>query len=415
MTIPSTVRRFACAALLVSTALALASCHGNSTPGGFPKGDLFGNGQKDPTPVVARVGGVEITQRDLELRLKEMPDDLKPQYSDPASQRQLLRLMIGELLLAQAAIEADVTAVPDVSQQLISQRRTTLIDAYKEMVLWKDLAPTPEQIAQEYELNKAIHYQVMPSVQARHIQCNTKEEADAAWARLNSGGKMSAFPYVVADLSRNSLSIQQEGVLGWFNRGGFISALPYGKEFSEVVFDWSFGLHPPVKIGGHWHIVEILERQSARTLSLAEVKDRIVDQLMPGLQQSAKEEFLAACLKEEPVEYFGEFRPGNGRTAEELLKLGMLAANFERQLEIYDTLLEDYPDSKEAPMALFMKANLYLDTTGDMNRCRHYLLQTLERYPQSEIRDQAQFMLDNLGKVDFKSPRSIQELSARPR
>lgn len=408
-------RRLACAALLASAALTLASCGGGPANGGVPKGDLFGDGQKDTSPVIARVAGVEITQRDLELRLREMPDDLKAQYADKAEQRQLLRLMIGELLMARGALEADLTADPLVVQQLISQRRTTLIDAYKEMVLWKDLSPSPELIREEYELNKAVHYQVVASVQARHIQCSTKAEADAAWARLQGGGRESAFPYVVAEFSRNALSTQQEGVLGWFNRSGYISALPYGKEFTETVFDWSLGLHPPTKIGGHWHIVEILDRQPARTLSLAEVQDRIIDQLKPGLQQAAKEEFLARRLKEEPVEYFGEYRPGNGRTAEELLKLGMLAANFERKLEVFDTLLEDYPDSKEAPMALFLKANLYLDTTGDMYRCRFYLQQLLAGYPQSEIADQARFMLDNLGKVDFKSPRSIQDLRGTAR
>jgi peptidyl-prolyl cis-trans isomerase C len=415
MTIPSTARRYVCAALVLSAALALASCNGNSASGGYPKGRLFGDGQKDTSPVVARVGGVEITQRDLELRLKEMPDDQKSQYSGQAEQRQLLRLMIGELMMAQGGLDADVTAQPDVMQQLITVRRMVLAEAFKEHVLWKDLAPTAEQIQQEYELNKAVHYQVAAAVQARHIQCNTKAEADAAWARLHAGGDKSAFPYVAADFSRNPLSIQQEGILGWFNRSGFISALPYGKEFSEVVFDWTPGLHPPVKIGGHWHIVDIMDRQPARVLSLAEVRDRIVDQLKPGLQDAAREEFLATRLKEAPVEYFGEFRPGSGRTAAELLKLGMLAAKFERKLELYDTLLEDYPDSKEAPMALFMKANLYLDTTGDMYRCRYFLQQAVERYPQSEIRDQAQFMLDNLGKVDFRSPRSIQELSTQPR
>ncbi len=407
-------RRLACAALLAAAALTLASCSGPAT-GGVPKGDLFGDGQKDTSPVIARVAGVEITQRDLELRLREMPDDLRAQYADKAEQRQLLRLMVGELLMARGALEADLTADPLVVQQLISQRRTTLIDAYKEMVLWKDLTPSPELIREEYELNKAVHYQVVASVQARHNQCSTKAEADAAWARLHGGGRESAFPYVVAEFSRNALSAQQEGVLGWFNRSGYIAALPYGKEFTETVFDWSPGLHPPVKIGGHWHIVEILDRQSARTLSLAEVQDRIIDQLKPGLQQAAKEEFLARRLKEEPVEYFGEFRPGNGRTAEELLKLGMLAANFERKLEVFDTLLEDYPDSKEAPMALFLKANLYLDTTGDMYRCRFYLQQLLAGYPQSEIADQARFMLDNLGKIDFKSPRSIQDLRGTAR
>ncbi|MBC8423448.1 tetratricopeptide repeat protein, partial [bacterium] len=128
------------------------------------------------------------------------------------------------------------------------------------------------------------------------------------------------------------------------------------------------------------------------------------------VRQSANEEYVQQRRQEIDLEYFGKFRPGEGRTAEELLSLGMLANTPERQEELYNLLLRDFPDSEYAPMALFMKANLYMDTTGNKYRARSALNKILQRYPDSEIREQAQYMLDNLARANFDTPDTIEEL-----
>ncbi|MBU0742218.1 peptidyl-prolyl cis-trans isomerase [bacterium] len=371
--------------------------------------DLFGDTRHDASPVICEVDGVKITQRDLEMRMEDMPKASKSRFSGEDWERRLLEYMIGEAILAQDAIRAGLQHESAVSRQLINLRRTTMRDAYASLVLWDDLEPSREEIERYYEENQATFY-TQGSVKARHIQCDTRLQIDRAWEKLQGSGYENLFANVAGEFSNNSESLKRNSELGWFARGGYISALPYGKEFSERIYDWDIGVHPPEYIGEHWHIVEILNREPSRQLALSEVRDRIVAALLPSVRQNATDEYVAKRHQEVDLEYFGDYRPGRGRTADELLKLGMLANTPERQEALYDLLLLDYHDSEYAPMALFMKANLYLDTTGDKYRARNCLNRILKNYPDSELREQVEYMLENMSRADFHTPTSIEEL-----
>ncbi len=403
------MKRLSLLIAVVAMIVGISSCQEAGDEGSDLTADLFGDSLHDASPVLCSVNGLEITQRDLEIRMEDMPSALKSRFSGEDWQRQLLEYMIGEAILAQDAIRAGLQHEAAVSRQMNNLRRTTMRDAYASLVLWDGLEPSTEDIAQYYEENKAIYY-TQGSVKVRHIQCDTRMEIDRAWEKLQGNAYENLFGNVVGEFSNNSASVALLGELGWVSRGGFISALPYGKEFSELIFDWDRGIHPPEYIGEHWHIVEILNREPSRQMTISEVRSRIVAALLPSVKQNANDEYLAKRRQEIDLEYFGEYRPGQGRTAEELLKLGMLANTPERQEELYNLLLLDYPDSEYAPMALFMKANLYLDTTGDKYRARHYLNKILTNYPESELQEQVAYMLENMSKADFRAPESIEAL-----
>lgn len=406
---PRAILRFLVPVLLcVGLALPLSGCRES---GGDEQ--LFGDNVKDTSDVVCRVDGVAITTHDMELRLAEMPEGMRAHYSGEDMQKPLLKLMIGEVLMAHRAEQSGVQHEPAVAQQIISTHRDALVQGFQKYVLEKDLQPTEEQIRDYYQGN-LDKFAVAGSVKARHIQCRTKKDADAAWARLHGTGKESAFPYVVSAFSCNEKTAANSGDIGWFNKGGYVAYVPDGKEFTEKVYDFDVGLNPPVKIGDYWQIVEILDREPARTLGLREVRDKIIKDMEPLMARDAREDFVNKAMQEAGVQYYGDFQPGHGRTAAELLKLGMLSNDYDRQDELFDELLSDYPDSPEAPVALFMKANIHIDRTGDINRARMYLQQLLQRYPDSEVADQAQYMLDNLGKANFNTPRSIEELKQLP-
>ena len=403
----SSVRRILVPVLLLAAALLLTSCNGDKS--GLDDMQVFGNNLRDTSEVLARVGDEEITRRDIELRHMEMPKALRDRFSGVDWEKRLLRFMIGEYLMVQDALASEVVNDPEVAQQLVSVRRSTLLDAYKDRVLWKDLQPDEEMIRNEY-YSHPERYTVPGNVKARHIQCATRQAADQAWAQLHSEGREALFPYVVAKYSQNPQTVIEAGLLGWFARGGYVAHIPYGKIFTEAVFDLDIGLHPPMEIGGDWHIVEILDREHERVLSLQEVRQRIVDTLMPAVEINADRHYMEQRLAGADIEYFGEFRPGNGRKPDELLQLGIMANSYTRQMELLDILLQDYPQSAEAPMALFMKANLYMTQQGDANGTRAYLQQILTDYPDTEIRDQVEYMIEHLNDVNFQTPKSIEEL-----
>jgi hypothetical protein len=247
-------------------------------------------------------------------------------------------------------------------------------------------------------------------MRARHIPCLNKEKAYLAYDQLRNDDRPGAFERVVAAYSTNPESIKAAGDLGWFNKGGFIPALPYGKEFSEQIWNWEKGLHEPVQIGGDWHIIQILEREYERPLTLAESRDRIIRELTPILQEEVVETYLRQAKQENMIEYFGSYRPGEGRNPKELFERAWYANTPELKIDLYKMLVEDYPDSDYADDALFMIANVYLDTWHDVPFAGRYLDRLVKNYPESNLIGDAQYMLENMGKPDFVQPTSIEDL-----
>jgi len=393
---------------LAALVLFMVACN-DSGSGKAGDKDLFGNRTKDLTDVICRVNGIEITQRDMDLRFAELPTNVKGRFSGEGWQKRFIRFMADEAILAREAELKNLESDPLVAQQIISLRRGTLIDAYKQYEIFAG-AELPEAEIQEYYNLNMDQYVVAGAVRARHIQCPTKAEAEAAYAALTGGGKDSLFPTVLAKYSRNIMTAKEGGDLGWFNDGGFIRYVTYGKELASHVFGWEIGLHPPEFIGTDWHVIEILDRKRQRQLALSEVRDRIKADSMPSLQNNLLAERLNVLRGVAKPEFYGVYAPGSGRSVEELFQHGVLANSPEKQLELFELVLHDFPESEFVPKALFMMANIYLDNWGDTRRARTYLSQVIRDHPDSDLREQSDYIMNNMGKIDFRAPKSIQEL-----
>ena len=94
------VRRLFIFLLIVSSAALLASCQDDASSSAgsgsrsiarnFQWQPLFGDGATDASGVVARVGDIEITARDLELYLDELSSAEKNRYTGPDGKRLLV-------------------------------------------------------------------------------------------------------------------------------------------------------------------------------------------------------------------------------------------------------------------------------------------------------------------------------------
>lgn len=402
-------RRLLLAALLAALAVVPLACgrQGGGAAGGDPDlGRLYGTGFKDNTPVMCRVGNVEITRGDFDRRFQELPDNLKARFSGEGWERRFLRYMIDETLLAQEAIRRRLDRDPQVAQALIADRRSILVNAFRDRELIKDLAPSEDQIKQYFERNHSA-YVMQGTLQARHVQARDRQSAFAAYDALRQG---RPFPTVVALGSVNEMSSKLAGDLGWFNKGGYIPAIPYGKQFSETVWDWPIGLHEPVQINGDWHVVEILRREQERPLTLEEARDRVISELTPLVKQQRLDEFLRQAKRDARIEYLGANRPGQGRSPVELLRAAQLAKTPEQQIDILQMILEDYPESDAVDDALFLLANVYLDAWADVPFASQVLDRLVTEHPESEYREQAQYLLENLGNPNFLRPTSLEDL-----
>jgi hypothetical protein len=136
----------------------------------------------------------------------------------------------------------------------------------------------------------------------------------------------------------------------------------------------------------------------------------VVQELAPRLKQDRLDDFLKQARQQVPVEYLGQFKLGGGRGPLELLKTAQLANTPEQQLDICKQILSDYPDCEYVDDAMFLMANVYIDNWADVPSATNLLDRLIREHPDSELREQAQYLLDNCGKPGFWKPKRLEDL-----
>lgn len=403
-------RRFFVAVTVLAALLQLASCQSKSSEESpFQWQPLFGNGLHDTSTIIATVGDINITQRDLDMRFDELPPKLKRNYEGEGGQRLLLKEMVEQTLLVMGAVEKGLYNDSDVARTLISQRRSTLDLAMRNYGLLRGNEPSEEEIKEYFDKNRE-QFRMEGMVLARHVECLTRAEADAAYARLQQGGPENDFAHVVNDYSKNIESAKKGGELGWFNKGGFVPFVQNSADFSKVAYELDLGIHPPFRAGDRWHVVEILQKQYGRPMTFGEARETVLTAMMPGYQDRIIKDYLLAARKEHPVQMKGPFAPGQGLSPETLFARGMAIADPQGKLDMFSLVYTDFPTSEKADDALFMSAMVALDTWQDRRVAEGFLTRLLAEYPDSELVEDATFLKDNLYNPKALNPSSIEEL-----
>ncbi len=405
----SAVRRILLVALLLFVPLLLAACQGGSRDADFVWQPLYGDGSNDTTPVVARVAGVEITEQDIDLRLDELPDNAKSRYQGAEGRRLLLKDMIDTVLMARGAVDRELYNERNVARTLISQRRVTLDMAMRGPGLLAHAQPT-EQDLRDWFLSHRDKYRQLGSVQARHVECRTREDAQKAYDRLRRDGPKDKFPYVVHDLSVNEATKKKDGELGWFNKGGFIPDVPNSARFATLAFDLKDGLNPPIEIDGRWHVVEIERREQPRPMTFAEARDKVMEDLKPSFQEGVITDYLAEARQKYPPEMLGDYAPGHGLTPEQIVARAMAMPDNQQKIDLLLMVITDFPQSDRVDDAEFLVAQVYIDVWGDYRAASRYLTMLVKDHPESEYVDDAQYMLDNLDNPAALNPKKIEDL-----
>lgn len=70
-----------------------------------------------------------------------------------------------------------------------------------------------------------------------------------------------------------------------------------------------------------------------------------------------------------------------------------------KSIDLYNRILNEYPDFEKAPQCLFLKAFVYENNMNDIEKARKYYEEFLEKYPDDDFADDAEMSLKNLGKT----------------
>jgi peptidyl-prolyl cis-trans isomerase C len=236
------------------------------------------------TGPVAKVNGVVVPRARMDYMMEQ-------QKQRGAQDNDQMRAMVREELvnrevIAQEANRSGLPKKPEVQAELDLARQQIIVNAYLREYVRKNPIGDAE-VQKEYERAKA--QTGAKEYKARHILLETEDEAKGMIAQLKKGGN---FEDLAAKNSKDPGSKERGGDLDWNAPGSF------DKQFSDAMTKLEKGkfTEAPVRTRFGFHVIKLDDVRDTKFPALADVKQRIqqqlvqnkVEELIRGLRAKAK-------------------------------------------------------------------------------------------------------------------------------
>lgn len=111
-------------------------------------------------------------------------------------------------------------------------------------------------------------------------------------------------------------------------------------------------------------------------------------------------------------EAYGLSNPSSDNAVEYLFKGAEMARSlksYNKSISLFDMVMTKYPETKKAASALFVKAFMMENDFKRIEEAKELYVQFLEQYPEDELADDVEVLLNNLGKTDEELYNSIRK------
>ena len=325
---------------IAALAFVISACSKEKAAPGDEGGGAIAQ-QRSPDAMVAKVNGTKITE---EMITKEMGRlaSTAGANADPqqlAQMRDVMRgqaieNMINRTLLNKAAADEGVTIareqvtarIGDIkksfpSEQEFTQRISMMGMTTQELeqeietgLRFESLlsrhtgevsTPTEQEIAAFYDTNRS-RFQQPERVHARHILISVgkddtpeqKAEKRARAAKIRTDLVAGADFAATASQASDCPSKQQGGDLGFFGRGMMVPA------FESAAFALKVGeLSDVVETDFGYHLINILEREDAREVTLNEAREGIIRNMQDQQKQAAVNAYIEGLRTAAKIDY----------------------------------------------------------------------------------------------------------------
>ncbi|MBT9373153.1 peptidylprolyl isomerase [Rhizobium sp. CSW-27] len=239
--------------------------------------------------VVAKVGGVEIHQSDLDTAMANLSQQYQ-QLPDEQKKVAALSQIIDIKLVAKKAEAAGLQNSDDFKKRMAYLQERELHNAYLRDQFDK---LKPEEVKARYDKEVAA----MPKeeeVHARHILVKTEEEAKDIIKQLDAG---KDFVELAKEKSEDT-SKSDGGDLGYFTKGRMVP------EFEEAAFALDKGQYTktPVKSQFGWHVIKVEDKRDAQPPAFHQVEPQVRQIVM----QEKYSQIIDDAKKDQKVEIVDE-------------------------------------------------------------------------------------------------------------
>lgn len=242
---------------------------------------------------IIRLGSEDIKHSEAEELWKGLfPGGAAPEFAsfDESIRQNVLRGMVSERLIYQAALKEGFDKSEEVKKRLAGLEKQLIMQSFMESKA-KSLV-TDQQLKTAYA-EKAGQLKNQEEVRARHILVNTEEEAKSLAKELKKGGD---FEKLAKEKSLDKPSAAQGGDLGYFTQDKMVP------EFADIAFKMKKGeVSEPVKTNFGWHIVRLEDRRPIKIPSFEEMRD----ELQAEVSNKAVQDYVESLLKDANIAYYG--------------------------------------------------------------------------------------------------------------
>jgi TolA-binding protein len=130
---------------------------------------------------------------------------------------------------------------------------------------------------------------------------------------------------------------------------------------------------------------------------------------MQKVDSTAVTELLSA------YQNFASRFPKDSLAPEYLYKAAGLAVGFNRgtqAVDLYESIINEYPEYKKIPECYFMEAFAYENAIGNIAKASEYYNKFLAKYPEHDLADDAKAALKFLGKSPEEMVREFEQMNA---
>lgn len=397
----------------ICLALALAAGCGKKAP--ETAGGGAGDAAKAPVgtnEVLAKVGSKAIRDADVEAMLARIPQHRQRDYDGARGKLRLLEQMVDRELMLKAGNDAGLERDPELAKQLQDFKENMVLQAYQRNLVESLPKPTPEQLQAYYD-SHLTEFVTQSRVNAGWIKCATMAEAVKARRRVVERGE--GFDAVARAVSIDKTTAADGGLLGYFNPIGYIRAIPADKhqDFVDKVFPLEAGdVSEVFPFDGAFVFVKVYEKTTERQEPFEKVKDRIQARLTPTFSDSLLQSEIARLrTKYKPQILFDASKDLENKSADDLMRLATEATNPRDKIEYYRALVKKYPTYERADEAQFMVGFVYSEELHDFELAKQEYELLLKNYPNSDVKESALYMLQNMGRGGSLPTESVPQTS----
>jgi len=245
----------------------------------------------DQSPVLAKWDGGQITENDLEQKLKTIPSFYRPQGGFTTEQKkQFLEQYAVEEMFYDEAKAQGVDTLASIKDEYLQAAEGVVLDVYRQDMIDNKVKLSDKDLKEFYEEKKDKYFSISPQANILYIQTEKLETAQKARQALDQGKEFSE---IVEKYATDDFVKRRKGKINNVHPGNRIPGVGSFPEVNEMIFSAQLDqINGPMEKGGKFHIFRVMEKNERKYKPYPEVKKQVENFAKNEKRQQIEEDLV---------------------------------------------------------------------------------------------------------------------------